>query len=327
MGIFDLVLKNLFNAPLICFLIGAGWALFRNRPFLPNQIHRFLTLYILFCIGLKGGTPLVHYFGLRPMFFGVILGSLVLWGFFQPFLSFYLLRFFTRVNLTTAAAISACFGSISVMTFIAGTSFLDAMHVKYEGLVVAMLAIMEIPAIISGILLAHVYGESRPSNLGKLFIETVFNRAILAIVAGLLVGGILSADRFLGFHQIFTISFQPFLCLFLFDMGLHVGLHRASLRSFSWSLSAFGFYMPLIGAFVGLLISYLFGLDAGTGTLIAILTASASYIAVPAAMRIVLPHAEEAIYLPLSLGVAFPFNVVIGIPLYYLVASKLLSGN
>ncbi len=326
MGLFDLVLKNLFNAPLLCFVAGVGIAFFRNKQLLPGKIYRLLTMYILFCIGFKGGAPLVHYFGVNPWFFMGVLGSLVLWGFLQPFLSFYLLKIFTRIDTTTAAAVSACFGSISVMTFVAAVTFLEVLQIPYQGLVVAMLAIMEMPAIISGLVLARFYREARPSNFGHLFMEIFFNPAILAIVGGLILGGLLG-DRFPAISQAFTTSFLPFLCLFLLDMGVLVGLHRSSLRSFSWSLSLFGLYMPLIGAFVGLSLSSMFGLDVGTGTLIAVLAASASYIAVPAAMKIVLPQAEEAIYLPLSLGIAFPFNVVVGIPLYYLVASKLLSFN
>lgn len=323
MDLFSVIIKNLFNLPLLCFIGGVALALWRKMPTFPLRLHRFLTIYILFCIGLKGGAPLVAYFGSSPLFFGVVLGSLVLYGFLQPFLSFYLLKIFTRVDRSTAAAVSASFGSISVMTLIAGTSFLDHLHVSYEKFVLAILAVMEIPAIISGIFLAR-NETSSSSGTGKLFLETLLNRAILAIVGGLVVGALLGSS--LPFLQTsLQISFQPILCLFLFDMGLHVGLHRDNLRSFSWPLSLFGIYMPLLGAMAGLGMSYCLGLDAGTGTLIAVLTASASYIAVPAAMRIALPEAKEAVYLPLSLGIAFPFNVVIGIPLYYRIALSLLS--
>jgi hypothetical protein len=250
----------------------------------------------------------------------MILIGLILWGFLNPLLSFYLLKSFTRVDRVTAAAIAASFGSVSVMTFITATSFLDQLKVDYQGFIIPALAIMEIPAIISGIFLAKTFDKGSSSSFGKLLRESLINKAIVAMVVGLVTGIVFYANQLTPISDTFLRSFKPLLCLFLFDMGLHVGFQKQHLRSFSWSLNIFAVYMPLIGGSFGLFLSYLLGLDAGTGTLVAVLTASASYIAVPAAMRIALPEAKEAIYLPLSLGIAFPFNVIVGIPLYYYLA-------
>lgn len=324
---FSLIISNICNLPLICFVIGVCFALIRQGFRLPTTMNKWLTIYILFCIGLKGGAPLAEHVISSAYLFSLIVSCLVLWGLLSPSLSFYLLKRFTRVDPLTGAAIAASFGSVSVMTFITAIAFLEQLRVGYLELIVAALAIMEIPAIISGIFLAKTFDKtegSPPVNVAKIIKQSLFNKCIVTILIGLIVGVCLS---FANKTQVSTQMLFPFktvLCLFLFDMGLNVGLQREHFRSFSLALHLFGLYMPLIGGGFGLLLSYVLGLDVGTGTLIAVLTASASYIAVPAAMQMALPQAKEAIYLPLSLGIAFPFNVVIGIPLYYYLAMVFL---
>lgn len=328
MSFFHLALNNLLDLPLLCFIAGILVSWMKPAFRLPSRLNQFLTVYILFAIGIKGGGPLVEHVSSAALLFLMTLTALVIWGLVQPIFCFQLLKTFTRVDQMTAAAISASFGSISVMTFITATSFLEHLQVSYQESIIAILAIMEIPAIISGICLARASQNTHSKSLPKLtelFREAVLNKAILALVAGLIMGGVLYGTSLNAVNQTIISVFRPFLCLFLFDLGLHVGLHRQHFRSFSLSLSFFGLYMPLIGGSFGLLLSYCMGLDAGTGTLIAVLTASASYIAVPAAMRIALPQAKEAIYLPLSLGITFPFNVTFGIPIYYQMATRFLT--
>lgn len=328
MEFFSLFFKNIFNSPLVCFFIGFFISLIKIPFKIPQAINKFLTLYILFCIGLKGGGPFIEHAVSSTSLFIILLGSLVMWGLLQPLLSFGLLRTFTRVDPSTAAAISASFGSVSVMTFVTAVSFLEGLQVQYQELMIAILAIMEIPAIISGIFLAKTFDKSQvnPScNFKKILKESLLNKAILSIGIGFILGTILYMNQLEAVKNDVLLFFKPLLCLFLFNMGLHVGLNRPHFRLFSWSLNLFGIYMPLIGAGFGLFLSYFLGLDVGTSTLVAVLTASASYIAVPAAMRIALPQAKEAIYLPLSVGIAFPFNVIIGIPVYYHLARLILS--
>jgi hypothetical protein len=211
------------------------------------------------------------------------------------------------------------------MTFAAGTAFLDKLHIPYETLVVAVLAMMEVPAILSGLFISKTRNESSVLKTKNLWIHTIFNKTILMIFLGMAVGMICHRSDLSYLFPKILILFKPCLCLFLLNMGLLIGKRREDLNQFSWSLSLFGLYMPLIGGAFGIAFSYFFGLDPGTGTLIAILSASASYIAVPAAVKIAIPQAKEAIYLPLSLGIAFPFNVLIGIPIYYVASMKLLS--
>lgn len=323
MNFSSLILKSVFNFPLICFLGGIFFALIKPGFRLPVKLNKCLTIYILFCVGLKGGGPLAEHAISSAFLFFIILTGLVIWGLLSPLLSFYLLRCFTRVDCVTRAAIAASFGSVSVMTFITAISFLDQFKVGYQQLIIAALAIMEIPAIISGIFLAKIFDKNHlnpSSSISKLLGESLFNKAVLSILIGLIFGVFFYFRKLTPISAHLLVPFKPLLCLFLFDMGLNVGLQRQHFRFFSWSLNLFGVYMPLIGGGFGLFLSYILGLDVGTGTLIAVLTASASYIAVPAAMQIALPQAKEGIYLPLSLGIAFPFNVVIGIPLYYSLA-------
>jgi len=322
------IIKNIFNPPLLCFALGIFAALTRTELKLPAWINKFLIIYILFCVGLKGGGPLIEHSLSAPSLFFTTLTILIIWGLLSPLLSFYLLQSFTTVDHPTAAAIATSFGSVSVMTFITGISFLDQLKVNYQQSMIAVLAIMEIPAIISGIFLAKRLNEihtSSSSSISKLLHNSLVNKTIGTMIAGIITGAILYSNNASYISDHILIYFKPLLCLFLFDMGLKVGLQRNHFYVFSWPLSFFGLYMPLIGGCFGLFLSYMLNLDIGTGTLIAVLTSSASYIAVPAAMRIALPQAKEAIYLPLSLGITFPFNVIVGIPLYYYLAIQFLK--
>lgn len=320
-----LVLKNVFNLPLLCFIFGIIITIFKSKFRLPSKINKLITVFILFCVGLKGGAPLAEHGSCSTGLFSVILVTLLVWGFIQPIFSFYLLKRFTQLDLMTAAAVAASFGSVSVMTFITGIAFLDQLQTHYEPFLIAILAIMEIPAIITGLSIAKKFDQSlQQTSPLQILKESLLNKAVLAIVLGLTSGAIFHSHEMTRASSTILAIFKPLLCLFLFDMGLHVGRHREQFRSISWPVNLFALYMPLIGGGFGLLMSYLLGLAPGTGTLIALLTASASYIAVPAAMRIALPQAKEAIYLPLSLGIAFPFNVIVGIPLYYHLAGQFL---
>jgi hypothetical protein len=328
MDFYNLIFKNLVNLPLVCFLMGIGLAMFKPLMQLPSVIKKTLTPLILFSIGLKGGGPLVEHALTQSSIFFVIIGFLMLWALIQPVISFFILKAFTKIDQVTAAAIAACFGSISVITFVTAISFLDQLQINYQSFIIVAIAVMDVPAIVSGLFLAKdkqaLKSDTAPSFLALLK-QSLMNKAIVAILLGLAVGGVLLS---LGHHKAsyhLLSGFKPLLALFLFDMGLSIGSKRKELRSFSWSLSLFGLYMPLIGGFFGLLMSYLLNLDPGTGTLMAVLCASASYIAVPAAMKIALPLAKEALYLPLSLAMAFPFNIVIGIPLYYYIATLILK--
>jgi hypothetical protein len=322
MNILNTLLNNLMTLPVICFLSGILFSKLNFNWLFRSKIHSFLTYFLLFSIGFKGGGAFMEH--ANSSFF-LLLGIMIAWGLIQPFLSYWVLKIFTKTDNSTSAAIAACFGSVSVMTFIAATAFLEKLHVPYETLVIAVLAMMEFPAILSGLFISQWRKASVVHNKKNLWTHTFFNKTILMIFLGMAIGVICYQLNLNSLSAYILMVFKPCLCLFLLNMGLLIGKQRGELNQFSWSLSLFGFYMPLIGGVVGIALSYFFGLDPGTGTLIAVLSASASYIAVPAAVRIAIPEAKEAIYLPLSLGIAFPFNVLIGIPIYYFLAIKLLN--
>jgi hypothetical protein len=210
------------------------------------------------------------------------------------------------------------------MTFVAGVCFLDAQQIGYKEVIIGVLAVMEIPAIISGLWIAKKYGNSQFS-FKKLLSHAIFNQPIAILVSSILVGGLMVQFECSDMKKFFLTFFNPIVGLFLFDMGRRIGVAKNDFKNISKALVSFGFYMPLIGGFFALLCSYFFKLDVGTATLLIILSASASYIAVPAAMRIALPEAKESIYLPISLGITFPFNLTIGIPLYYYLATLALT--
>ena len=322
LDILNILFSNLIAIPVIFFLIGILFAIFQINWLFRPKIHSFLTYFLLFSIGLKGGGAFMQH---MTNDFLLLLGVMLAWGLIQPFISYWILRKFTKTDSATASAIAACFGSVSVMTFIAATAFLEKLHVPYETLVVAVLAMMEVPAILSGLFISKWRKKSVVDNTKNLWVHTLFNKTIFMLFLGMATGMICYWLQLSSVPAHILIVFKPCLCLFLLNMGLLIGKQRKDLNQFSWSLTLFGFYMPLIGGAFGIVLSYLFGLSVGTGTLIAVLIASASYIAVPAAVRIAIPEAKEAIYLPLALGIAFPFNVLIGIPIYYFSALKLLS--
>lgn len=215
-----------------------------------------------------------------------------------------------------------------MVTFATAAAFLNTNEIVYAGYIVAILALMEAPAILSGLFIAHratPKTQTHVSEQKKLAREIFTNGAILLLFGSFLIGWITGQHGMDKVEGFLSTPFQGILCLFLLDMGLLVAKSLHQIRALTLPLILFGLYMPLIGATIGLSTSHIIGLDIGTGTLFTVLCASASYIAVPAAMRLALPEAKAAIYLPMSLAITFPFNISLGIPLYYTLTKILLS--
>jgi hypothetical protein len=314
---------NILTPPILFFALGVLAGLIKSDLSVPDSISRYLSIYLMMAIGFKGGVAIAN----TPHLGGeVVMTALagVGIGFMLPFLAYTLLRRTTRVDQPTAAAIAAHYGSISMVTFATAVAFLDASAVRYAGYTVAVLALMEAPAIMSGLFLARRGQKHQTSSGHNQLLRDIFtNGAILLLFGAFMIGWITGQrgmDKVAGFLQ---EPFQGVLCLFLLDMGLLVARNLHHVKAFSAPLLAFGIYMPLIGAACGLGAAMLIGLDAGTGFLFIVLCASASYIAVPAAMRLALPEANAAVYLPMSLAVTFPFNVILGLPAYYAMAELL----
>lgn len=311
--------------PLLFFGSGLLLSLFSKRNFTPLLIRRIATFFLVAAIGWKGGVSIAKY-GQDSGLIWALGGSGLLLGFSLPFLSYLILRTLTRVDRINAAAISAHYGSVSLITFITAVGFLENLAIPYQGFILAVLAMMEFPAIFSGMLIAKWWGREKSRiSRWELVKDIGLNPVILLLILSMAAG--CGAEKFLlSDWMLAPLKIFPFvLNFFLFDMGMTVGTQRMKLKNFDLSLGAFGLYMPLIGALIGGGISQLLSLDLGTGMLFTVLAASASYIAVPAVMRICLPKADEALYFPLSMGITFPFNITVGIPLYHRLAMFLLQ--
>ena len=324
-GILALAAENLISPIILSFALGLFAALARSDLTVPEAAAKALSIYLLFAIGFKGGVSVSDH-GIDATL-ALTLGAGVVLSFLLPLLAFALLKVLTRLDATNAAAVAGHYGSISIVTFVAGTSVLTSQGIASEGYMVAVAAVMEAPAILSALWLVS-RGNGRGQMEPGLLREILLNGSIVLLVGSFAIGWITGADGLSRIDSFIVAPFQGVLCLFLLDMGLVAGRGlRNSARVLSVGALGFGVIMPLCGAAIGLAAASLIGLSLGGAVLLMILSASASYIAVPAAMRVALPEADPAIYLTLSLGVTFPFNLTLGIPIYLAVASAVLGGN
>lgn len=325
---FDLIFLNLTSPAILFFILGCLAGFIKSDLHVPKSISSYLSIYLMMAIGFKGGVALSQTEHIDTTVIMTFVAG-ILTGFIQPLIGFMLLRLTTKLDSITAAAAAAHYGSISMVTFVTAANFLDSSGISYAGYIVAVLALMEAPAILSGLYLAkkyskktHIEEHTNPSQLTR---EILTNGAIL-LLTGAFVIGFLSGESGMEKMQGFLVTpFQGILALFLLDMGLLVSKRAHDLKEFRLPLFAFGVYMSLIGALIGFGLAAMIGLDKGTALLFIVLVASSSYIAVPAAMRLALPEAKASIYLPLSLAITFPFNIIVGIPLYAYFVDQLLT--
>ena len=322
--ILSLAATNLLSPIILSFALGVAAALARSDLNIPEAVAKGMSIYLLFAIGFKGGVSVADH-GIDgtlalSLLAGVALSAVL------PLLAFALLQVLGNLSRLGAAAGAADYGSLSVVTCVAGTSVLEASGITSEGYMVAVAAAMEAPAILSALWLVSRGGDSRRMD-PELLREIMLNGSIVLLVGSFVIGWVTGVDGLVKIEAFIVSPFQGVLCLFLLDMGLVAG---RGLRGGSGVLRpgvlAFGMVMPLVGATLGLATGLLLGLSTGGVALFMVLSASASYIAVPAAMRVALPEANPSIYLTLSLGVTFPFNLTIGLPVYVAVASALTGG-
>jgi hypothetical protein len=323
MDIVALAQQNLLSPMVLFFALGLMAALGRSDLSIPEAIAKTLALYLMMSIGFKGGVEVAKS-GVTASMLGVIaMGALL--SFAIPVLGYGILRVVSKLSAVDAAAVSAHYGSISIVTFVAATEAVKGLDLAFEGYLVAVAAIMETPAILSALLLARRSGEMRREDanegLGPLLREVGLNGSVVMLVGSFLIGWI-TGERGLSMIAPFIVDpFRGVLCLFLLDMGLVAGRGmREGRKLLAPPVLAFGIVMPLISAGLATLAVWPLGLSTGGAALFITLAASASYIAVPAAMRLALPQARPAIYVTLSLGVTFPFNLALGIPLYLALA-------
>jgi hypothetical protein len=323
--ILTLAVDNLTTPIILCFVLGLLAALARSDLSVPEAAAKAMSLYLLFAIGFKGGAAVAGH-GLD---LGLILsiGAGLILSFGLPFLAFGLLRAMSGLSRLDAAAVAAHYGSISIVTFVAATAMLEQVGLEPEGYMVAVAAAMEAPAIVSALWIVARGAKGAPAEPG-LWREILLNGSIVLLVGSFVIGLITGAEGLDRIDSFIVAPFQGVLCLFLLDMGLVAGRGLAQSRGvLRGGTLAFGVVMPLLGAVCGGVLGLAIGLSPGGLALMMTLAASASYIAVPAAMRVALPEANPAVSLTLALGVTFPFNLTIGIPLYIAVASALTGAQ
>lgn len=313
--------QNLLSPVVLFFLLGIVAGLSKSSLTIPESLSKSVSLYLMMAIGFRGGVELSHN-GFDGSIVGAGLAAVALSA-LLPLVAYAMLRWTTRLDTTNAAAVSAHYGSVSVVTFAAAIAVLTHQAEPFEPYIVAMLAVMEAPAILTGLVLARRGMRSSQANeAARPLAQTVTREVLLHGSVVLLLGsfaiGWLTGPK--GEEELGPVFVDPFkgvLCVFLLDMGLLVARKLSDLKALSLRVAAFGVYMPLVGATAGLGVALVLGLSAGGATLVAVLGASASYIVVPAVMRAALPEASPAISLTLALGITFPFNLLVGIPLYH----------
>ncbi|MEM7107690.1 MAG: sodium-dependent bicarbonate transport family permease [Bacteroidota bacterium] len=313
----DIILQNLLNPAVLFFFLGLIVVFIKSDLDIPQPIPKFLSLYLLLSIGLKGGVELAHS-GITENVL-VTLGVAVLMAFLVPVYSFYVLK--KKTSVYDAGAIAATYGSISAVTFITATAFLKDLEVVYGGHMVAAMALMESPAIIVGVLLINIYrndNKNGNSNNYKGILKEALTNGSVVLILGSLAIGLLGGEKAGTALAPFTDHiFKGMLTLFLLDMGILAGKRIKSLRLAGKFLIGFSILVPIFNAFLGIIICWALGISVGDSLLLVVLLASASYIAVPAAIRLTVPEANPGLYVPMSLAITFPFNIVIGIPVYY----------
>jgi hypothetical protein len=322
----SLILQNILNPPILFFFLGMLAVFLKSDLTIPQPIPKLFSLYLLIAIGLHGGYELsksgIDITVFKALALAVFMATIV------PIYSFFIVK--RKLDTYNAVAIAATYGSISAVTFITGITYLQTIEVEYGGYMVAAMTLMESPAIVIGLVFAALYakGEDKNSNSQKPDWKEIIREAFLNPSVFLLIGaltiGILTGEK--GWHSmepLFGTLFKGFLALFLLDMGLVAARKIYELKKVGASLIAFAIIMPIFNASIAIVLGYLFGLSKGDTFLLALLSGSASYIAVPAAMRLSVPKANPGIYLPLSLAITFPFNISLGIPLYYFMINTL----
>lgn len=320
MSYLSLAHQNLLSPMVLFFALGVALAFARSDLSIPGAVAKLLSLYLMMSIGFRGGSELAHH-GLSATLAAALAAGLAL-SFLTPFVAYLLLRLTTRLSVVDAAAISAHYGSISAVTLVAVMGALREMGIPFEGFMIAVAAVMETPAILSALLLARRQRET--GHAAELAREILLNGAVVMLLGSFAIGAV-TGERGSAILKPFLVDqFAGFLCLFLLDMGLVSGRGlRDGARVLSVGTIAFAILMPLASACFAVALAPLVGLSTGGTAILITLAASASYIAVPAAMGLALPGANPGLALTLSLGVTFPFNLMLGIPLYIGMAQRI----
>jgi len=307
-----------FDVVIYFFLLGIIIRLLKVEFSFPKGLSQSLMLILLIAIGLKGGLALKEHASVNLLLESLWVTSL---GFIIPIIAFFIIRYFGAINRTDAANIAAHYGSVSVGTFAVAVAFLETQELDYEPYFALFVVLLEVPAIIVGLFLAGK-AVSKTSTISS---ELFLNQSIVLLTGSLLIG-FLSNDSINNILPLFKTLFAGVLSLFLLEMGLVAGNYCKTVFSRGLFIISFSMFMPCLAGLIGALLGhYILAFSTGGVALLAVLAASASYIAVPAAMRLNLPEADHGLAITASLGVTFPFNVLVGIPIYVVFAQWLTS--
>ncbi len=314
----DVITGSLLSIPVLAFILGIIAARLKADLRLPDAVYQATAMYLLLAIGLKGGVALRDADPaevVSPIVLSIILGLTI------PVAAFFVLRVMTRLNSVDRGAMAAHYGSTSLVTFTAALVFLDTLGVAYEGYVVTLLAIIEVPGILVGLLLAgRAASGARTSDVLR---EVVTGRSVLLLAGGVVIGALSGPVGFERVEPFFGSLFTGVLTLFLLEMGVLTGRRLGDLRTAGWGVVLFAIVFPVAAGALGVASALAIGMTPGGSMVLGVLCASASYIAAPAAVRLALPSANPGITLTTSLGITFPFNLIIGIPLYWWMAQEL----
>jgi hypothetical protein len=317
---FNLLLDNLTNPALLFFLLGILATRLKSDLEIPSNTSKFISIYLLFSIGFKGGQELAHsHFTidiLWSVFFGLSIATTI------PLYCFFILK--RKFSVENAGAIAAAYGSVSAVTFVTASTFLEIQKYNFGGHMVAIMALMEAPAIIVGVILMRIYSKSdaNTTSLKSVIKHSLTNGSVLLILGSLVIGFLASEQQAMGIKPFTTDIFKGFLAIFLLDMGIVSGKKLNDFFKSGWFATAFAILIPLVNGSMVAYFSQFVTSEVGDRFIFAILAASASYIAVPAAMKIVAPKANPGLFLPMALAVTFPFNITLGMPVFFAIVNS-----
>lgn len=310
----DLLLENLTNPALLFFLLGILAVKLKSDLEIPENSSKFISLYLLFSIGFKGGQELAHSHFTLEIVWSVLFGVFV--ALIIPVYAFFILK--RKFNVYDSGAIAAAYGSVSAVTFVTAASFLEIQNMTFSGHMVAVMALMEAPAIIVAVILIRLFDSKKEINTSILSLvkHSFTNGSVLLILGSLIIGLLASDEQAMGIKPFTNDLFKGFLAIFLLDMGIVSGRKLSDFMKSGWFAVIFALVIPLFNGCLVAIISQLVTNDAGNRFMLAVLAASASYIAVPAAMKIAVPKANPGLFLPMALALTFPMNITIGMPIY-----------
>lgn len=314
---FHILLLNLTNPTLLFFVLGIIATVIKSDLEIPESISKFIALYLLFSIGFKGGQELAHSGFtneiIYSLLFGIALATLI------PLYTFFILK--RKLSISDAGAVAATYGSVSAVTFVAALSFLEAQKIDFGGHMVAVMALMESPSIIIGVILMMKFDKDKTSkiNIKSIIQHSFTNGSVLLLLGSLLIGLIADTKQAEGIKPFTTDIFKGFLAIFLLEMGMVTARRFAAFKKYGRFATIFAIVIPAINGCVVAYVSQFITHDIGNRFIFSILAASASYIAVPAAMKLAAPKADPGLFIPMALGLTFPFNISIGMPIYFMI--------